>query len=112
VNGPRPVNVIVFALLAMLTAVLLVTAVMKARLAGMHADRENERRPRSIAADGDTGRPDWFRNMDRDTDGRLSRKEFVGTDEQFGHLDADGDGYISVTEAWAKDEWFRTQVPR
>jgi hypothetical protein len=106
------VNVVVLALLAMFTAALLITAIMKARLGGMHADRENERRPRSIAADGDPNRPDWFRNMDRDCDGRLSRKEFVGTDEQFKQIDTDGDQFISVAEAWAKDEWFRTQIPR
>jgi hypothetical protein len=112
VDGPRPVNVIVLAVLGLAAAALLITGITKARLAGLHAERENERRPRSMAAEGDPNRPDWFRNMDRDTDGRVSRKEFVGTDEQFKRIDADRDQFISPAEARAADEWFRAEIPR
>ena len=37
--------------------------------------------------------------MDRNRDGDVSRKEFLGTDEQFRQIDVDGDGLISVEEA-------------
>jgi len=43
--------------------------------------------------------PDWFARMDRNKDGDLTRKEFVGTDEQFAKLDGDTDKLISVQEA-------------
>src|SRR5262249_31883429 len=85
------------------------TLVMKLRSASEHADRENERRPRSMAVDQTL--PDWFRNLDGDSDGKLSRAEFVGTDEQFRRYDTDGDGFISAEEAKAADEDFRSQVP-
>ena len=37
--------------------------------------------------------------MDRNADGDVSRREFLGTDEDFKRLDLDGDGLISVEEA-------------
>jgi Ca2+-binding EF-hand superfamily protein len=43
--------------------------------------------------------PLWFQKMDRNRDGDVSRKEFLGTDEQFRQIDTDGDGLISVEEA-------------
>jgi Ca2+-binding EF-hand superfamily protein len=43
--------------------------------------------------------PQWFRAMDRNGDGYVSRQEFVGSPELFAKLDADGDGRISVEEA-------------
>ena len=51
--------------------------------------------------------PTWFRKLDRNADGDLSRAEFPGTDEQFAKLDADGDGYISLAEADAADKALR-----
>jgi Ca2+-binding EF-hand superfamily protein len=53
--------------------------------------------------------PLWFRKMDRNQDGDVSRREFVGTDEQFAQIDTDGDGLISVEEAERADAWFRKQ---
>jgi Ca2+-binding EF-hand superfamily protein len=43
--------------------------------------------------------PAWFRAMDRNGDGYVSPREFLGTPEQFRKLDADGDGLISPEEA-------------
>jgi Ca2+-binding EF-hand superfamily protein len=43
--------------------------------------------------------PLWFRHMDRNGDGDVSRREFLGTAEDFKRLDLDGDGLISVEEA-------------
>ena len=43
--------------------------------------------------------PPWFVSMDANSDGDLSRSEFVGNRKQFQRLDADSDGLISVKEA-------------
>jgi len=43
--------------------------------------------------------PLWFRKMDRNADGDVSRQEFLGTPEQFRLIDKDGDGLIDLKEA-------------
>jgi Ca2+-binding EF-hand superfamily protein len=43
--------------------------------------------------------PEWFRKMDRNLDGDLSPREFLGTRDQFRQLDADGDGLLDAGEA-------------
>lgn len=48
--------------------------------------------------------PMWFQKMDRNRDGDVSRREFLGTDEDFRKLDADADGLISPREAEAADK--------
>lgn len=45
--------------------------------------------------------PQWFRRMDRNQDGDLSRREFLGTRQQFDTLDTDQDDLIDVDEAEA-----------
>jgi Ca2+-binding EF-hand superfamily protein len=47
--------------------------------------------------------PEWFCEMDSNGDGYLSRREFLGTDEQFRQIDSNGDGRISVEEATRAD---------
>jgi Ca2+-binding EF-hand superfamily protein len=47
--------------------------------------------------------PRWFRMMDRNADGYLSRREFLGSEELFKKIDADGDGLISAEEATRAD---------
>ncbi len=51
--------------------------------------------------------PLWFRKMDRNRDGDVSRREFLGSDEQFRKIDKDGDGLISVKEAEEYDAEMR-----
>jgi Ca2+-binding EF-hand superfamily protein len=45
--------------------------------------------------------PEWFRLMDRNDDGDVSLREFLGPLELFRKLDRDGDGLISAQEAAA-----------
>jgi hypothetical protein len=42
--------------------------------------------------------------MDRNRDGDVSRKEWLGTDEEFRKIDTDGDGLISHEEAERYDK--------
>lgn len=43
--------------------------------------------------------PDWFARMDRNKDGDVSRREFLGGQGQFDQLDQDRDQLISIEEA-------------
>ena len=45
--------------------------------------------------------PEWFQKMDRNRDGDVSRREFLGTRDQFDRLDRDKDGLIDADEASA-----------
>jgi Ca2+-binding EF-hand superfamily protein len=56
-----------------------------------------------------TAGPMWFRKMDRNRDGDVSRREFLGSDDDFRQIDADGDGLISAEEAQRFDTRFRKQ---
>src|SRR5262249_41230778 len=53
--------------------------------------------------------PLWFRKMDQNGDGYVSRREFPGSDELFNKIDTDRDGLISVEEAIKADALFRKQ---
>jgi Ca2+-binding EF-hand superfamily protein len=59
--------------------------------------------PASAGARG----PVWFRKMDRNGDGDLSPREFLGPPAEFRRLDTDGDGLISVEEAERADAALR-----
>lgn len=48
--------------------------------------------------------PEWFRRMDRNQDGDVSVREFLGTSTQFAALDTDQDGLMSASEAEAAKE--------
>lgn len=43
--------------------------------------------------------PEWFRRMDRNQDGDVSAREFLGTKEQFTNIDSNGDELLSAEEA-------------
>ena len=43
--------------------------------------------------------PRWFRHMDRNQDGDVSWREFLGTRAEFNRLDADSDMLVSAAEA-------------
>lgn len=53
--------------------------------------------------------PAWFRKMDRNRDGDVSRREFLGSREQFDRLDRDGDGLLAPDEAEAATSARRTE---
>lgn len=46
-----------------------------------------------------TAGPTWFRKMDRNQDGDLTWREFLGTRADFDRIDADGNGLIDLNEA-------------
>ncbi|MFO1001998.1 MAG: hypothetical protein U0936_16815 [Planctomycetaceae bacterium] len=48
--------------------------------------------------------PEWFRRMDRNQDGDVSPREFLGTSAQFAALDADQDHLLSAAEAEAVEK--------
>jgi Ca2+-binding EF-hand superfamily protein len=48
--------------------------------------------------------PEWFRAMDRNGDGDVSAREFVGPPALFKRIDTDGDGLISPAEARAYEK--------
>ncbi len=54
--------------------------------------------------------PLWFRQMDRNGDGDVSRREFLGSDEDFRRIDTNGDGLIDAQEAQRADAWFRQRL--
>jgi Ca2+-binding EF-hand superfamily protein len=56
--------------------------------------------------------PLWFQKMDRNQDGDISPREFIGSDEDFRKLDADGDGLISGEEATRFDERLKKEKKR
>ncbi len=51
-----------------------------------------------------TAGPEWFTRMDRNGDGDVTLKEFLGTEEQFKKLDTNGDGFIERKEAEAAEK--------
>ena len=59
-----------------------------------------QREPGAASAAPASG-PEWFQRMDRNQDGDLSLREFLGDAENFRRLDTDGDSLIDPREAEA-----------
>lgn len=55
----------------------------------------------TVARPAVADKADWFAAMDRNGDGDLSRREFLGSTEKFDQLDADHDDLLDRTEAGA-----------
>lgn len=53
--------------------------------------------------------PAWFKKMDRNGDGDVSVREFLGTREEFNRIDADRDALISADEAERFETALRTK---
>ena len=53
--------------------------------------------------------PLWFRKMERNGDGVVTLREFLGTRDDFKRIDTNGDGIITPEEAEAADALFRKQ---
>jgi Ca2+-binding EF-hand superfamily protein len=71
----------------------------------------------AIPAPGTGGRaavrsrgPLWFQKMDRNGDGVVSLREFLGSKEDFQKIDTDGDGLITVEEAERADARYREEA--
>lgn len=58
----------------------------------------------SSAGAAEPAGPRWFRRMDRNRDGDVSRREFIGPLATFAELDADGDGLLDAAEAAALEK--------
>ncbi len=69
---------------------------------------ENEKGP-DPAEKGRAG-PLWFRKMDVNGDGDISRREWLGSEEDFARIDTDGDGLIDLKEAEKADAEMRKQM--
>lgn len=76
---------------------------VQGRSTGYRARRSGARR--AATARG----PKWFVHMDRNADGDVTLREFLGTREQFRKLDANHDGFIERKEAEAAARQGRAQ---
>jgi Ca2+-binding EF-hand superfamily protein len=67
--------------------------------------------PVGVVRSPNAGRgPLWFRKMDKNGDGDVSPREWLGSMEDFKKIDTDGDGLISAEEAEKADAWYRSKL--
>lgn len=68
-------------------------------LPGLTGANPNVSAPAISTSEVPSSAPDWFRKMDANQDGDISRREFLGPRDAFEHLDRDKDGLIDTDEA-------------
>ena len=76
--------------------------IARSGLPGLTGDLGATATPRSMGAKqstGPTAGPDWFQKMDRNHDGDVSHREFLGPRDEFDRLDRDKDGLVDPEEA-------------
>jgi Ca2+-binding EF-hand superfamily protein len=64
-----------------------------------------------LARSGPSAGPLWFRKMDRNGDGDISPREWLGRPEDFKRIDTNGDGLIDAQEAERYDATLRKKAP-
>jgi Ca2+-binding EF-hand superfamily protein len=57
--------------------------------------------PPAVSRPAARGAPEWFTRMDRNGDGDVTLKEFLGVPADFQRLDANSDGFLDAAEAQA-----------
>jgi Ca2+-binding EF-hand superfamily protein len=67
---------------------------------------------RPMARPANSNAPLWFQRMDKNGDGDISFKEFLGSREDFNRIDADSDGLIDADEAARYDATLRPAKKR
>jgi len=72
---------------------------LRARLAQGKANLRPAQKASRTAERVQARGPAWFQKMDRNGDGQVSRREFLGPERLFDQLDADGDGLLGPDEA-------------
>ncbi len=68
---------------------------------GANLFKVTQRRPAARPNQAKQDGPDWFTRMDRNGDGDVTLREFLGDEEQFKKIDTNGDGFIELKEAKA-----------
>jgi Ca2+-binding EF-hand superfamily protein len=91
-----------------------VPRLLRVRLSAGTASRfrvfdDDDETMKPVASRSSSG-PIWFRKMDVNGDGDVSRREWLGSEEDFRRIDTDGDGLISLEEAIRADDWMRKKV--
>lgn len=77
----------------------LIVEMVKPRLFQMPFNQQGTMTGEPIISPQSESTPVWFRGMDRNVDGDISRREFIGDEDAFQKWDRDGDGLISTAEA-------------
>jgi Ca2+-binding EF-hand superfamily protein len=86
--------------------------IARGELSGLAGAGVTNGAPRPLkSASAPAAGPAWFRRMDRNRDGDISRREFLGPLDQFDRLDRDKDGLIDPDEAEAATPAAKDKAP-
>ncbi|MBN9518243.1 hypothetical protein J0H58_06945 [bacterium] len=109
-NGPRPDQIVVVGFAGVFAVCIASTFLMKIKASADRATGTNAGRVESVGGPP-RAHPYWFRRMDWNVDGRVSRQEFWGADREFAGIDSNHDGAISPSEACAACRWSPPPAP-